>query len=458
MNFVEAGAVGQRRGDDSFAETCYLTALAENPHDSKAWQALAVIQASKGYAESAVVMTEKAIQLDCNQSTALAQCNLGNLLWQIEKIPEALEAFHTAEKSGLDNWMLWSNLGLLHLSIGHPQKAIDNFNKAFITLRDEKEIKKLLTHIGYAYLMSGDLEIGFGLVQEEWSKSLHPIHCRGVPEWQVIEYPSKASINIRGATIFVYHNQGAGDTIQFARFLQGLYDLGAEKVILSVPQSLTRLFRKYTVKTVVHQVGDPLPEGVDFATPISALPFHLRISMDNLSLFKLPDPDPFTSPSSSLPRTVLKVGLVWAARQDQTTGPRRSVPLKDLLPLTTIPGVKVFGLQVGETAEDIKKIGAEHLIEDCSPQIRDFLDLSETMETMDVVVSADTAPLHLAGTLGIPSIGMLSYSGADWRWLSSERTASPWYPGMQLVRQKTPRDWSSVVEEVKGRLQGMIAP
>jgi hypothetical protein len=56
-------------------------------------------------------------------------------------------------------------------------------------------------------------------------------------------------------------------------------------------------------------------------------------------------------------------------------------------------------------------------------------------------------PTHLAGALGVPVWTLLPYD-ADWRWLEA-RSDSPWYPTMRLFRQKTPGDWSSVIDDVR---------
>jgi hypothetical protein len=59
-------------------------------------------------------------------------------------------------------------------------------------------------------------------------------------------------------------------------------------------------------------------------------------------------------------------------------------------------------------------------------------------------------PAHLAGALGVPVWTLLPYD-ADWRWLEA-RSDSPWYPTMRLFRQKTPGDWSSVIDDVRSAL------
>lgn len=56
------------------------------------------------------------------------------------------------------------------------------------------------------------------------------------------------------------------------------------------------------------------------------------------------------------------------------------------------------------------------------------------MAGLDLVVSVCTAPLHLAGALGRPTIALLK-TVPDWRWMM-DRQDTPWYPAMRLVRQQ----------------------
>lgn len=57
----------------------------------------------------------------------------------------------------------------------------------------------------------------------------------------------------------------------------------------------------------------------------------------------------------------------------------------------------------------------------------------------DLVIGADTAPLHIAGALERPTWALLP-PNPDWRWgLSGERT--PWCPNVRLFRAVKPRAW-----------------
>ena len=76
------------------------------------------------------------------------------------------------------------------------------------------------------------------------------------------------------------------------------------------------------------------------------------------------------------------------------------------------------------------------------------------MKALDLMISIDSMPAHLAGALGVPTWTLLP-TNADWRWLS-DRTDSPWYPTMRLFRQQAPGNWGPVIEEVATELERLI--
>ena len=100
--------------------------------------------------------------------------------------------------------------------------------------------------------------------------------------------------------------------------------------------------------------------------------------------------------------------------------------------------------------------GAEHVgawqghIEDWMDDCDDFMDTAALVNNLDLVISVDTAIVHLAGALGKP-IWLLNRYGSEWRWgLESER--SPWYPSMRIFRQREATGWDCVMAQVADEL------
>jgi ADP-heptose:LPS heptosyltransferase len=85
-----------------------------------------------------------------------------------------------------------------------------------------------------------------------------------------------------------------------------------------------------------------------------------------------------------------------------------------------------------------------------SDEIEDFDDTAAIFCVIDLLVSVDSSPVHLAGALGRPAWVMVPYV-PDWRWLM-QREDTPWYPEHRLFRQQKRGDWAGVADAVAASL------
>jgi len=89
-------------------------------------------------------------------------------------------------------------------------------------------------------------------------------------------------------------------------------------------------------------------------------------------------------------------------------------------------------------------------------EVESFADTAAVLQSLDLVICVDTAVAHLAGAMGKPVWVLLPHHMTDWRWLT-ERTDSPWYPGvMRLFRRSVRADWSAVIAEVRLALDQFV--
>jgi ADP-heptose:LPS heptosyltransferase len=139
----------------------------------------------------------------------------------------------------------------------------------------------------------------------------------------------------------------------------------------------------------------------------------------------------------------------------QVNNRNRAVALGQLAALFELPGVQCFSLQQADAGRytDVRPT-AEQLV-DLTREWRDFGDSAAMVEQLDLVVSVDTATVHLAGALGTPTFVLLP-PNPDFRWLL-DREDSPWYPAMRLFRrgfaEPRPVQVGRVVQAVRERLQ-----
>ena len=136
------------------------------------------------------------------------------------------------------------------------------------------------------------------------------------------------------------------------------------------------------------------------------------------------------------------VGLVWKAGE---WDPGRSIPFDALAPLRNLKGITLFVLQ-----SDAAGAGWEEGF-GTYPGDRPLYQYARILKGLDLLISVDSMPVHLAGAMGVP-VWTLLQRNADWRWMDS-RDDSPWYPSMRLIRQKEQGDWQGVILKVARELR-----
>ena len=248
-----------------------------------------------------------------------------------------------------------------------------------------------------------------------------------------------------GRRLFLWSEQGFGDTIQFLRFVAPLQAAGAD-IALDCHPELARLLRTSLPGVEVVPRGGRVA-GFEIAAALLSLPFLNGFK----GLEDIPAEVPYLRPPSdqvaiwqhrleALPRP--RIGLIWAGRPSHPDEQLRSLPATALAPLLDLPASFV-SLQLGAS-----EVAAR--LFDPTPEIADFADTAAIVSQLDLVVSVDTSVAHLAGALARPVWVLLSMV-ADWRWLR-ERESSPWYPTMRLFRQPTLNDWPGAIAALRDEM------
>jgi ADP-heptose:LPS heptosyltransferase len=108
--------------------------------------------------------------------------------------------------------------------------------------------------------------------------------------------------------------------------------------------------------------------------------------------------------------------------------------------------VALVSLQKGPGQAQIAKYFGRAPLISLGPELDNYLDTIAVLDQLDLIVTVDTSVGHLAGAMGRPVWIMLPFA-PDWRWLL-DRSDSPWYPTVRLFRQKVPKQWQQVMDEV----------
>lgn len=267
---------------------------------------------------------------------------------------------------------------------------------------------------------------------------------------------------LHGKTLLVFQDNGFGDSLQAARYLQRLKrDCGAGKVIVAVWPELCRLYSTIPGIDEVHSI---------FAVELEKVTCDCYV--DEYSLLLLlsnafgPDSDtvPYLRPDPNLVAawrarfagdSNFKIGIAWAGSAAHPNDHRRSTSLSDLMPLSDLQNVSLYAVQKGPAISQAYEQPGSHIVT-VDAEIKDFADTAALMSTLDLVISVDSSPAHLAGALGIPVWVLVPGAGADWRWHKG-RSDTPWYPAMRLFHQAPGECWPEVIFCVREALACLVA-
>lgn len=301
-------------------------------------------------------------------------------------------------------------------------------------------------------LLQGDFARGWR--EYRWRYSLsHTVEME-----RKVQRPRWDGSHIPGRTLLIHDEQGYGDTLQFIWLVEAAKARSGAHVVLQVHGDLLPLARRVTGADAVIARGR-IPPSFDVHCELMSLPMALGLRLDDLPVragYLSADAgrmDKWRQRLAALPRPW--VALVWAGRPTHTNDANRSMSLADLAPLAR-PGVSYLALQKGPAAAQAASPPAGMRIVPLDAEIQDFEDTAAILALADLLISVDSAPVHLAGGLGRPAWVMLPFA-PDWRWLR-QRTDTPWYPSLRLFRQPAPGDWNAVVKDIAQALAREIAP
>ena len=434
-----AGAL-QVQGQLDEAQACCERALALAPQRVESNIALGAILRERGLLQEAIGRCEQALLLAPEHPAALN--NLGVALVELSRTREAIGHYQRALAAAPDRAETHNNLGIALERQGRYAEALDCYGRAMALKPDYAEAHFNRAH---ALLATGAFDEGWR--EYEWRFAVARSDRK-------FDQPLWAGESLGGRTILIHAEQGYGDTLQFVRYVPAAAARGG-RVVLEVPKPLVRLARTVAGASEVVAAGDPLPD-FDCHCPLLSLPRVFKTT-----LHTIPDAVPYLcvpAEASAVWRKRiatapgLKIGVAWCGSMVGVID-RRPIDVRLFEPLSEIPNVSWFSLQVGERCRDLMLLNRPR-ITDLSPWLTDFAETAAAACHLDLVITIDTSVAHLAGALGCPTWVLLPYN-ADWRWLI-ERDDSPWYPTARLYRQKEPGDWTGVISGIAAALRQLV--
>lgn len=464
------GLAHQEAGRFEEARATYEAVLALVPEAAVTRSNLGNVLRAQGKLIDAIAAHHAALNYD--PTYAKGWLNLALTLEEAGEIDAALTAVRRAGTLTPNDPDIRHAVGNIELAAGHPEIAVENF---LMALQANPHHGRVLLNLAVALKEAGTAEagttaletlialepdnadahfnLGLNLLSEgrwddgfaayEWRLKISGLRPKlpATPRWHGAPQAD--------ATLLLVAEQGLGDTFQFLRFAR-LARRRVGRVILAAQPPLVRFLKNTPGLDEVVGLSEAMPAH-DLHLPLMSLPFAFGVESD-LGLTMKPwiktDAEREHRWQSWLDRAVppanLRVGIAWRGNPGYRKDATRSLALKNFAALAGIPGVSLVSLQKGPGEDELGALAAELPV--IVPPTLDsdvaFADTAALLQSLDLIVTSDSALAHLAGALERPTWLLLSYR-PDWRW-GTQGTTTPWYPSMTLLRQSAPNDWESV--------------
>lgn len=468
------------------AATCYQRILELRPEDANAYIQLGNALQMGLQLKEAVFAYGQAVSKD--PSVAEAYYNRGVALQSLGQADEALEDYRQAIALKPDYAEAHNNIGSLLDKQGNLVAALRHFDQSLLinpthagAYANRGRMREMLGDLTGALSDYGQsLSLAPDNPSLSWNRALLMLKCGNYAQgWRLYDQAPKRQAfkrclsfgspewlgdeSIAGKRLLIHGEQGFGDSLQFARYALLAAKANAE-VLLVVPSALVRLMK--TLPGVHHVFPDtePLPKH-DYHCWAVALPLAFKTTLETI-----PGTLPYFFPSQADvdrwsarmgPWHKPRVGLVWSGnprlenealnRADRD----RSFPLDLLAPVLSVETVEFYSLQKdngnGSIVAQLQSGPWRDQVRDWSDELEDFADTAALIQNLDLVITADTSVLHLAGALAKP-VWLIDRLHHCWRWRAGE-LSSPWYPTLRIFRQQHQGNWEAPVAKLAEALR-----
>lgn len=428
-----------------------------DPCSKDAWRALGIVCAALGEEKESAAAYDRQLELDPdNPLTRLDRATLAINVGDYETANEMAEPL-LDDLDSSDRGEALHTLGLIAYRKGQHEYAINLYEQAIKSgVQDEAQVR---WNMSLAMHAIGRYEEGFR-ESENRGKQVADQAMRLV--MNRFTQPALTKEELRTpCRLHVHQEMGNGDAIAMARYLDLLVAIGHD-VVLETMDSMVSLFARSFPQVRV------IPKAVDYPGAIGIPPFDRHVTTLSLpylfgttvktvpcpSRYLKPNPELVDAYSKRLPAHSKRIGLCWSSgiRTDglwiSRYGKMKSMAFDDLKPLLGMKNACFVSLQVGPERAEHK-----NRVIDLLPEKPDWDHTAALIDSLDLVITVDTAVAHMAGALGKPVFLMMQKDGSTWHFMCERPGAawnerSPWYLSMKIFRQREKGIWTGVVDRI----------
>jgi len=440
-----AAAIAQARsGDYGGALPLLRRLVATMPGRLDALDALANAEQLCGHYDIAQACYRRGLEIDAQSSVRWA--NLGLCMRSLGVLDEAEQALGRALV--LDPAPLETRLSLALVSVDRGELAVAE--RSVRQLLDEApDFAEAHTTLAHLLLLTG--RYGEGWREYEWRLRL-PAAAQG-PALPIAAWDGEP---VPGGILLITAEQGLGDQLMLLSCLEETIarvgqcwiecDPRLERIVArSYPQ--VRVIASGAVRDVswLARIGMP-----DRQIALGSLPRLLRNAPGDFPRHRgylRADPGRVQAWRERLDTMGSGpcLGISWRGGAPSTRGVLRSIALGAWSPIVTGVRARFVSLQYGDCAAELtaEQDRMQGRLWHFPEAIADYDETAALVESLDLVITVQTAIAHLAGALG-KEVWILVPKSPEWRYLA-QGASLPWYPSARVFRQERFGDWSDVI-------------
>lgn len=443
-------------GNEDEAYKYYVECLNLDPNYVPVYCNIGIIFRNRGQLEEAANYYNKALAVNINDP--IAHNNLGNVFLDKYNFDQAIIHYKKVLELDPANFQAYNNIGGAYKEKGELDTAIYYFEKLiqFSPYKDitdpweippgmDIELGEGYLNLSIANFLKRDFEKAWYYYEYRYfineKKKPRSIQC-SKPKWD--------GFDIKGKRLFIFHEQGFGDVIQFSRYVNYLDSLGA-RILFNCQKPLVKLFNDSEIKAEIIDDSNPvIVSNIDCYISLLSIPYILKARPENIpykTKYLKADPEKVDFYKRFFfQHNKFKIGIAHQGNPDNTIDKKRSFPFKYLCKLAKIPNVKLYSLQKDYGLDELNFLPDNIEVINLGKTFEDFSDTAAAIENLDLIITVDTVISHLSAALGKRTWVLLHYI-PDWRWLLHSED-SIWYESVRLFRQKNYADWNELSNRV----------
>jgi tetratricopeptide (TPR) repeat protein len=442
---VSLGSALMGLGRLTEAEARYRQALAARPRQPVALRNLGVLFETHGRHAETLALADEALAAEPGHGEALYA--RGNALFGLGRFEEAAASYRLAADVPDNAYEALTKLGMTLAALRRQADALEALDRA-VALQPGEALARFRRAI--VRLQEHDFAGGWADYEARWRVETHLAQSAGVvPREMVPRLATPAAAqDLAGKRILLLGEQGVGDQLMFASMIPDLARTAAQVTCVCEPR-LVRLFSASFdgVAFSGPKDADVRPSAIDALLPMGGLGRLYRNRPEDFP------GTPYLQPRAEARarwaerlgprREELRIGVSWRGGVASTRRNARSLSLAQLAPVLDLPGCEFVSLQYGDVRAELEGSPVRAFP---AADIDDFEELAGLVANLDLVISVQTALVHLCGAVGTECLTLVPHH-PEWRY-GTRGPAMPWYRSVRLFRQPEPNAWEPVLQQV----------